>query len=174
MIKKIKVCLVTLFIFILSVAMTACTSSADSELSRYIFEIKARKARPIEPLPQFSPLPKFAYPLLDNRRSPFKPREVKVAQDKMAPNTNRPKQPLENFPLDSLKFVGILKQGSTIWALISEPNGEIARVKPGDYMGQNFGKVIGINEKLLRLEETVQIAGKWKKHITTINLNARE
>ncbi|WP_058483009.1 pilus assembly protein PilP [Legionella spiritensis] len=159
---------------LMTLALASCSSSADSELSRYINKIKSRKARPIEPLPSFKPLPKFAYPDIDTRRSPFKPKEIKASEDKYAPNTNRSKQPLENYPLDSLKFVGILKQGPTIWALVSEPGGEIARVKPGDYMGQNYGKVISITNQLLKLEETVQIAGKWKKRITTININAGE
>lgn len=156
----------------LAVILAGCTSSADSELTHYINEVKSRPGRPIEPIPQVAPLPKFTYPEVDNRRSPFKPKEVKITEDKLAPNTNRPKQPLEQYPLDSLKFVGVLKEGSTIWGLITKPDGEVVRVKPGDYMGQNFGKVVSINNESLKLEESTQIAGKWKKQITTINLNA--
>ncbi|MDX1836656.1 pilus assembly protein PilP [Legionella taurinensis] len=157
----------------LAAVLAGCTSSADSELTRYINEIKSRPGRPIEPIPQVAPLPKFTYPEVDSRRSPFKPKEIKMTnEDKLAPNTNRPKQPLEQYPLDSLKFVGVLKENETVWGLISKPDGEIVRVKPGDYMGQNFGKVISISNELLKLEETTQIAGKWKKQITTINLNA--
>jgi len=163
-----------LLILIQLTGLTACSSSADTELSHYISEIKARKARPIEPIPQFPPLAKFTYPESDSRRSPFKPKEVLSEVDKLAPDPNRPKQPLEKFPLDSLKFVGLLKQNAMVWALMSQPNGEVARVKLGDYMGQNFGKVVSINTKSLKLEELVQVEGKWKKQTTTINLNARE
>lgn len=154
--------------------LTACTSSADDELSKYINEVKSRSGRPIEPIPEFIPLEKFVYPEMDTRRSPFKQKEVVKVDDKLAPNTNRPKQPLEYFPLDALKFVGILKQGATVWGLVTQPSGEVSRVKIGDYMGQNFGKIISISETSIKIEETVQVAGKWEKKVTTFNLNASE
>lgn len=152
----------------------ACTSSEDDKLSSYINDIKARPGRPIEPIPEFVPLKKFIYPEVDDRRSPFKKKEITQATDKLAPNLNRLKQPLEFFPLDALKFVGILKQGSLIWGLISQPNGEVTRVKVGNYMGKNFGKIISITEQNLKLEETVQVDGKWEKRMTTFSLNAGE
>jgi type IV pilus assembly protein PilP len=163
-----------LILALMTAALVACSSTANDELSRYINEIKARGAKPVEPIPEFVPLEKFVYPEQDARRSPFKQKEVIKQSDQLAPNTNRPKQPLEQFPLDALKFVGILKQNSLVWGLISQPNGEIARVKIGDYMGQNFGKIISINDTTLRIEETVQVAGKWEKKVTTFNLNASE
>ncbi|MFC3908430.1 pilus assembly protein PilP [Legionella dresdenensis] len=160
-----------LSLIILTACLSACVSEADLELSRYINEIKQRKARPIEPIPEFLPLPKFSYPENDNRRSPFKQKEKKKAADQQAPNTKRPKQPLEMFPLDSLKFVGVLKQGAMIWALVSQPGGEVVRVRPGEYMGQNYGKIIQIKDTVIKLEESVQAEGKWQKRITTININ---
>lgn len=159
---------------IMIVTLAACSSTEDMELSRYIYDIKARKATPIDPIPDFVSIEKFLYPENDMRRSPFKKKEVPKVDDRLAPNTNRPKQPLEQFPLDALKFVGILKQDSTIWGLISQPDGSIARVRVGDYMGQNFGKIISISDTSLKLEETVQISGKWEKKVTTFNLNASE
>lgn len=161
-------------VYIITAVIAACTSSADEELSRYINQIKMRAAKPIEPIPVFIPLEKFVYPEQDNRRSPFKQKEVAKAVDQFAPDTKRVKQALEQFPLDALKFVGILKQGAVVWALISQPNGDVTRVKIGDYMGQNFGRVISINETTLKLEETIQIAGKWERKITTFNLNASD
>ena len=83
----------------------------------------------------------------------------------------RPKQPLEAFPLDALKFVGILEQGPLIWALIKQPDGLISRVKPGDYMGQNYGQIVGIKEKIIQLDELVQLNGKWDKKRIVINLS---
>lgn len=159
-----------LILGVLSQLLFAC-SSDDSELNRYINTIKTRPARPIEPIPEFQPLKKFIYPEVDNRRSPFKP-VVAEQEDKFAPNIKRPKQPLEAFPLDALNFVGVLKEDTTIWALISQPSGLVSRVKRGDYMGQNFGQVLDINNKSLQLEETVNIAGKWQKQKININIRA--
>ena len=148
--------------------MLASCSSDESQLTRYINSIKARPPRPIEPIPEPQPIPKFIFPETDNRRSPFKP--VLDQADFFAPNIKRPKQPLEHFPLDALKFVGILKQGNVTWALISQPTGLISRVKLGDYMGQNYGQIINIKDKTILLEETIQVTGKWEKKQITLNL----
>lgn len=78
---------------------------------------------------------------------------------------------MESFPLDALKFVGTLKKDNEIWALIRQPEGQISRVKVGDYMGQNYGRIILIKNELIKLEETVQKSGKWEKQFTTINLD---
>ena len=97
---------------------------------------------------------------------------VVAVPDQLAPDTKRPKQRLEQFPLDALKFVGTLEQGSSTWGLISLPNGEIVCVRPGDYMGKNFGRILRITDTVLVLEETIRAAGKWQKKQTIFNLNA--
>ena len=155
---------------IVSLFVGCGSSGTDPDLTRYIFEVKNRPAVPIDPLPDFKPLAKFTYPEADARRSPFKPK-VLVQTDQFAPNVKRPKQPLEAFPLDALKFVGILEQGPLIWALIKQPDGLISRVKPGDYMGQNYGQIVGIKEKIIQLDELVQLNGKWDKKRIVINLS---
>lgn len=162
------------FITCLALALSSCSSSDDSDLTRYINEIKARKSLAIEPIPQIALFPHYTYPAVDNRRSPFKPKDIAAAIDQLAPDKHRRRALLENFPLDALKFVGILKQGTIVWALISQPNGELSRITLGGYMGRNFGKVISINDTLLKLEESVQVAGKWKTQVTIVNLNARD
>jgi len=158
-----------LLMVILSITLMACSSSDDSELDKYINHIKARPLMPIEPLPEFKPLPRFIFPEVDNRRSPFKPRAVET--DTFSPNIKGPKQPLQAFPLDALKFVGILKQGSIVWALIKQPEGFVSRVKPGDYIGQNYGQITNIKDKVIQLDEAVQVEGKWEKRHVTINLS---
>ncbi|KTD57933.1 pilus assembly protein PilP [Legionella shakespearei] len=160
----------TLLAGLISLLLSAC-SGDNSDLMKYINEIKARPAKKIEPIPQFAPLPIFKFPENDNRRSPFKPVEVKKNTDQYAPDQKRMKQPLEAFPLDALKFVGILEQDGMIWALIRQPSGQISRVRVGDYMGQNYGRIILIKRELIKLEETTKNTGEWEKQITTINLD---
>lgn len=159
-----------LVMILLSLLLIACSSSDDSELTHYINKIKTRPSKPIEPIPNFEQLPKFTYPEGENRRSPFKPIMPKQQTDLFAPNIKRPKQPLESFPLDALKFVGILKQGSDVWALIDQPGGLVSRVKVGDYMGQNYGQVISIKERLIKIQEAVNTGGKWEKREISMSL----
>lgn len=154
------------------IVLLLCSCSGDkSDLIKYINDVKSRKAKPIEPIPQFAPLPFFDFPENDNRRNPFKPVDQKKRIDLNAPDQKRSKQPLEAFQLDALKFVGTLKEGSEIWALIKQPDGQIVRVRSGNYMGQNYGRIISINNDLIKIEETTKDSGKWEKHITTITLD---
>jgi len=164
----------SLVLLLYTVLLVGC-SSDDSELGHYIYEIKSRPAKAIEAIPEFQSPPKFAYPENDTRRSPFKPIVAeRPTEDISAPNPLRPKQSLEAFPLDALKFVGVIKEGTTVWALITQPNGMVARVKAGDYMGKNYGRINSIDSNTITLEETVQTAGKWEKKIISLKLHASE
>lgn len=157
------------FILLLPVILIACGSSSD-DLNHYINTIKSRPAKPIEPIPAFAQLSTFSYPENVVRRNPFIPLSPKQQEDLFEPNSQRPKQPLEAFPLDTLKFVGILRQDGKIWGLIMQPGGLVSRIKVGDYMGQNYGQVLAIKDKWINLEETIKINGKWKKRGMIINL----
>jgi type IV pilus assembly protein PilP len=168
---KIKPYLAQIFVIGSFVLLLASCGGDDTDLNNYINRIKSRPGAPIEPIPEFKPLPKFIYPEDTKRRSPFKP-VVDQQSDNFAPNIKRPKQPLEAFPLDALKFVGILKNGPIVWALISQPGGLVSRVKAGDFIGQNYGQVMLIKEKYIRLQETIQVSGKWEKKLIRINLRA--
>lgn len=163
-----------LMLILLSVLLAACGPSDDSELRRYMNEVKSRPARGIEPIPEFQHPPTFTYPEEEIRRSPFKPVMPERQADAFAPRLDRPKQPLEAYALDALKFVGVLKDGATTWGLISQPGGLVSRVKRGDYMGKNYGQIISIKDNVIKLEETVQVAGRWEKKIITLKLNTSE
>lgn len=149
--------------------LVACGSD-EKPLRQYIKEIKSRTGRSIEPIPKFDQPPKFSYPENQNRRSPFKPLESAQSKDSKAPDLDRPKQPLEAFPLDGLKFVGMVQIGNVRWALISQPNGKITRVKPGDYMGKDYGQIQLINSDNIRLEETIKTGDRWENRTVNIKL----
>lgn len=158
-------------LFLISLALTACTDD-NYDLIQYIHSIKRRVSPPIEAIPNFAPLPVFKFPEESNRRNPFKPTSVKKQTiDPYAPDQKRIKEPLESYPLDALQFVGILKQGADVWGLIKQPNGQIVRVKVGNYMGQNYGQIKSIKTNVIQLDETVRgSSGKWEKQITSLEL----
>lgn len=158
-----------LLVILLCVLLTACAND-NTDLQNYMIKMKHRPAKPIEPLPKFMPLPKFKFPEGEARRNPFQPIERKKLADQLAPDQDRKKQPLEFFPLDALKFVGTLKQGGVLWALIKQPSGTISRVSVGNYMGEDYGRIIQINNSSIKLEETVKEAGKWAKRNTSIKI----
>jgi type IV pilus assembly protein PilP len=141
----------------------------DHDLHEIIDEVRQRPGKPIEPVPDYKPIKKFAYPIQPNRRNPFYSRTAMLEQSNKkkknvgAPDMKRPKQPLEAFPLDGLTMVGILKQGGTIWGLVVSPNGVVHKVTVGTYMGKHYGRVTRVSDNFIRLTETVLDDGKWKK-----------
>jgi Tfp pilus assembly protein PilO len=72
--------------------------------------------------------------------------------------------------LDSLYFVGILRQGQTIWALIKKPDGSIAFVAPGDFIGQEHGKIVLITDEFIRIQVHSPIDKESIKKIMTLRL----
>lgn len=91
----------------------------------------------------------------------------------VAPELARRKQPLEAFPLDAMAMVGSLVQGGKPVALV-RVNNLLYQVRPGDYLGQNYGKVIKINETEVALREIVQDAvGEWIERPASLQLQER-
>jgi type IV pilus assembly protein PilP len=76
-------------------------------------------------------------------------------EDLLSPDKTRPRQPLEAFSLDSLRMVGVLQQGDSLWGLIEDPKQVVHRVQVGNYMGQNEGAITGITEGEIFLVEII-------------------
>jgi type IV pilus assembly protein PilP len=68
-------------------------------------------------------------------------------------------------------MVGTLSQKRDVFALIKTPDNNLYRVKSGDFMGQNFGRITGITESTVILKELVQDSGsEWKEEERTLLL----
>lgn len=148
-----------------------------SDLETYALEVKSRKSRAIEPIPQIKPYEPFTYEAND-RRDPFAPllqtrADVLAAagEGALRPDLNRPKEPLEEFPLDGLRMLGTITMQNRAYALIKAPDAVVHRVSVGDHMGQNFGKVTGISESEVVLVEIIQDGfGGWMQRPASIAL----
>lgn len=145
---------------------TACTGDMD-ELQQYVAQVKARKSSQIEPIPQIKQYEAFTY-VPGNRRDPFEP-APETNDNGLHPDTNRNREPLEEFPLDSLRMVGVIDYNKVLYALIKAPDNVIHRVTVGNYMGQNFGKIVKITETEIALDEIVPDGfGGFKEQPTTL------
>lgn len=154
-------------------SLSACSYDArQTAVHHHIEAVKAGPIHPVEPVPVFKPLEQFTYPENKAQRSPFKAKQNQAILQVLQPDMTRQKQPLESYPLDTLKFVGTLEEGMKRWALIRSPNGQVVRVQVGDYMGQNYGKVIAVSENSLIIEERHLEEGTWVKHMVTFRLEA--
>lgn len=148
---------------IIGLALLATGCAQDmSDLEEYTLEVKSRTSKNIEPIPQPKPYEPFGYEPGD-RRDPFLPilqsREAALAASGGAgtirPDLNRPKEPLEEFPLDALRMVGTITMQQRAFALIRAPDAVVHRVSVGDHLGQNFGKITGISETEVVLMEII-------------------
>ena len=81
------------------------------------------------------------------------------------PEANRPKEYLEQFPLDTLKMVGTLQRDNKRYALLQTQDGLVHRVQAGNYVGQNDGRVISVSEGEVKVDELVPdgIGGFYKR-----------
>jgi type IV pilus assembly protein PilP len=142
----------------LAVGVSGCSSGMD-DLRTYIDEVKARPGGRIEPLPQVRPAPIFAYEAA-GRRSPFVPDtpQARVSSNPDAiqgPDPNRPREFLEQFPLDTLRMVGTLNTRGDDFGLVQTSDGLIHRVAVGNHMGQNYGRIMTISDSEIQLVEII-------------------
>jgi len=158
--------------------LAACGGEEFGDLKAELNEKSKDFRGRVEPLPQvkpYEPVPYTAEGLTD----PFRPDRLDVAGgprapraevSKLAPDLNRPKEPLEAFPLESLQMQGTITQNRDTFALVKAgPN--LYRVRKGNYMGLNFGVVTGIEEAEVKLKELVQDGqGEWVERTTTLQL----
>lgn len=168
-------------LIVLAVSATAgCGGGSYGDLDDFMAQTKARPAGHIAPIPAFKAYKAFNYSAT-SMRSPFeKPIEVtEITRLQMAsnvkPDTNRTKEFLEQYSLDSLSMVGSLQQSGTLWALMQDQQGGVHRVKKGNYMGHNHGRIVEATETYISVIEIVPngIDG-WIERPRTIKLKTAE
>jgi len=135
-----------------------------SDLQQFVQQTRAQPPGRIEPIPEFQPYQNFEYAshdlrdpfrLVDFRRPDELPAEV-VQGDGLRPDLDRPREPLEDFPLDTLRLKGTIDDVDGIkWGLIFAPDNTIHRVIEGNYLGQNHGRIISLSDQLIELTEIV-------------------
>lgn len=160
--------------------LAGCTGNSYSDLDEFMAQTKSRPAGHIAPIPAFKAYKAFNYSAT-SMRSPFeKPVEVtEITRLQMAsnvkPDPNRTKEFLEQYSLDSLTMVGSLAQSGTLWALMQDDQGGVHRVKKGNYMGHNHGRIVEATETYIAVIEIVPngVDG-WIERPRTIKLKTAE
>jgi type IV pilus assembly protein PilP len=138
-------------------SLTACGGNMD-DLDEYINEVKAKPGGRIDPLPEITPYTVFMYVAdAEGVRSPFRPDtpQTSTAAGGARPDRDRSREYLESFPLDTLNMVGTLNIAGTEYGLVQTADGLIHRVTPGNYMGQNDGRITEISESEIALVEII-------------------
>jgi len=156
--------------------LAACGGEEQSELRQELTALTKDLRGRVDPLPKvrtYEPVPYKGESMLD----PFVPGRIVVTQAAaggggggVQPDLNRPKEPLEAFPLEAIRMVGTLSQNKDMFALVRAGT-NLFRVKKGNYMGQNFGVITGIDEGQISLKEVVQDSGgDWVERSTSLQM----
>jgi len=167
-----------------AVMITACSNSGVSDLEAFTAKVKAENPGKVEPLPELKPFEKYTYSsYLGELKDPFvtwatiNPKvdnspKSNGEKDGVSPDGSRVKETLESYPLETLTMMGTLEYDSAHWGLIKAPDGIIYRVKSGNYIGQNYGKISKVSDEDITLIEIVSDGlGGWENRSAGLSLN---
>ena len=162
-----------------AVLLAGC-GGEQGELTQWMEQQKREVKASVQPLSapkKFNPQPYVEITGVE----PFSTQKLTVAlkQEARQPNSllaaeiNRRKEPLEAYPLDSMSMVGSVVKAGRPYALLRVDN-LLYQVKPGDYLGQNYGKITKISETDVALREIVQdAAGEWIERNSALQLQEK-
>ena len=163
--------------------LAGCGASGQEELEQWMKDQRAATRPQVTPIPEPKKFTPQAY-TQEGATDPFS--NVKLTQALkresaqatsnaalVAPELARRKEPLEAYPLDAMAMVGsLIKEGQPV-ALVRVDN-LLYQVKPGNYLGQNYGKIMKVSETEGVLREIVQdAAGEWTERSATLQLQER-
>ena len=165
-----------LAVLVLGAGMAGCTENGV-ELQQWMQETKQSTKVSV---PKLSEPKKFIPFLYDSKRSvdPYNPNKLLVAlarahgnsNSMLKPDMERRREPLESYPLDTLKMVGTMAKPGTTYALL-QADKTVFQAKVGNYVGQNFGLVTKISDTGVELKEIVQDAsGDWVERQAKLEL----
>ncbi|MGV3653994.1 MAG: pilus assembly protein PilP [Noviherbaspirillum sp.] len=165
----------------LALLLAGCGDSGTAELQQWMDGVKRQTKSvvpKIEPPKTFHP---FAYggeaavdPFDPGKLAAMFASQKAVSGNSLKPDSQRRREPLEAWPLDALKMVGLLQKGGVNFALV-QADRTVFHVKQGNYLGQNFGKIARITETEVQLKEVVQdAAGDWVERDARLELQENQ
>lgn len=161
--------------------LSGCSSGEHEDIKQWMAESSRDLKGKAPPLPELKPFPIVSYegmqgsdPFSDTRLEP----EKKDGSGVNMPDFNRPKEQLESYPLESLSYVGIVSKGkSKSRHGLVLADGVVFPVGVGNYLGQNFGRIVAITDNEIVLKEILQDpsgqTAEWVEREATLLLQER-
>ncbi|MCR4298665.1 MAG: pilus assembly protein PilP [Gallionella sp.] len=157
-----------------SLLLTGCGGEEFQDLRDFVKNSGKDMRGKIPPPPEVKLYEPFVYNNEANLPDPFKPRKPDLRSGRGGinqPDLERPKEALEEFPLENLRMAGYLFQNKVGYAVIRAPDGKLHRVKAGNYIGLNFGLIKEVTETEIIVKEVVQdSAGDWTDRVSNLQL----
>ena len=158
-----------------SLMLVGCGGEEFQDLRDFVSNAGADMRGKVPPPPEVKPYEPFNYDNSTAIQDPFKPHKMdlknsgRIGQNQ--PNLDRPKEELEEFPLESLRMVGYLQRAHVGYGVIRSADGRLHRIKAGNYVGMNFGQVISVTDTEIKVKEMVQdSAGDWSERESSLQL----
>jgi len=159
--------------------LSACGDSEQEDLQRWMVEQRAQVKPNIPPIAE----PKKFTPQAYTEATAYEPfNKLKLTQalrresnqpgssDLIAPELARRKEALEAFPLDAMAMVGSMNRNGQPVALVKVDK-LLYKVRVGEYLGLNYGRITRIGENEVDLREIVQdAAGEWIERAASLQL----
>jgi type IV pilus assembly protein PilP len=149
---------VRLTIFVAVLLLAACGGDEHQDLKQWMAEASTDMRGRVQPIPEIKPFPIVSYDAAD-LPEPFSAGKVvpekRAAGGGIQPDFDRPREPLEAYPLESLKMVGVVRKGKLLYGLI-QADKMVHQVKAGNHIGQSFGVITSISEAQVSVKELVQ------------------
>ncbi|MDO8206756.1 MAG: pilus assembly protein PilP [Gallionella sp.] len=164
-----------IYLALAGVLLTGCGGEEFQDLRDFVKNSGADLRGKIPPPPNVKLYEPFAYVNDTNLADPFKPRKPEASasgkRGENEPDLNRPKEALEDFPLENLKMVGYVLKAKVSHAVIRAPDRKLYQVKVGNYIGMNFGLIQKLSDTEIVIKELVQDStGDWSERISSLQL----
>ncbi|MDO8958168.1 MAG: pilus assembly protein PilP [Rhodocyclaceae bacterium] len=147
-------------LLLLAAALSGCGDAEHQDIKQWMDESSRDLRGRVKPLPELKPFPLIAYEAHD-QMDPFSANRVEPEKREggggARPDFDRPREQLENFPLESLQYIGVVsKTKSKSRHALVQVDGVVYQASKGNYMGQNFGRIVAITDTEIILKEIVQ------------------
>jgi type IV pilus assembly protein PilP len=161
--------------------LAGCGDSDVKEVHDWMDQVRQQTRPAVKPLAEPKDFIPYAY---GDRQAvdPFSPNKLlnqlakaaETAQDPNKPDLRRPRELLENYPLDTMKMVGTMQKGSVTYALL-QIDRAVYQVRAGQRIGQNFGIVTRVSDDAINIREVAQdAAGEWVERMAKLELQSKE
>ncbi|MEO6117727.1 MAG: pilus assembly protein PilP [Methylotenera sp.] len=159
-------------ICIICIALAACSGDEGDDLDKFMRDAAKDMRVKIKPLPEVKPYLALQYNADGMLSDPFRARKTANKSGGLQPNLSRPKEPMEAYPLENIKYVGLISKSKLTYALVKTPDNNVQQVKVGNFVGQNYGVITQITDSEIVLKEIVQddLSGDWVERVSNLLL----
>lgn len=147
-------------VLVLLPLITGCGSGEHEDIKQWMAESSQDLKGKVPPLPELKPFPVVSYDA-SNKLDPFTSSRIEPERKQGSgvnqPDFNRPREQLENFPLETISYIGLVSKSKTKakHALV-QVDDVVYQVAKGNYLGQNYGRIAEITDSEIIIKEIVQ------------------